>query len=343
MVIVTGGAGFIGSHLVKKLIDRGEKVIVVDNFSAGSRENLEYLGIGNVEIREIDLTNFSDAKKSLEGADTVFHMAARVGGLSYLHDTQESELLALQENLAIDANVFRACQEFGVKKIIYPSSVSVYSLARQRYPGAVFSEPAFVWPQHYDHVSPFRMSIDPDGGYGLAKVLGEIELAMMKNISVGIARIFSAYGENEPLSENFHVLSRLIQAAIKYPQEQMVIWGDGTQTRDYIYVTDCVEALLLLAEKSTEVGTLLIVNVGSGRGISINELAKKIIAISGKDIKPVYDKGKPVGPVSRIADITRAKAILGWEPKIGLDEGLERTYRWIEMNLKSNIKNQISK
>jgi len=340
MIVVTGGAGFIGSHLVKKLRDRGEKVVVVDDFSTGSRENLEYLGVSDTEILEIDLTNFSDAKKALEGADIVFHMAARVGGIPFLHGDANIELLSLQVNLAIDANVFRACQEVGVKKIIYPSSVSVYPLARQKYPGAVFSEAAFVWPQYYDDVSPFCMSIDPDGGYGLAKIIGEIQLHILhqeKRVKAGIARIFSAYGENEPFGENSHVLSRFIQSAIKYPEEQITIWGDGTQTRDYIYVADCAEALIKISDFLDNFpGNLpFIVNIGSGKGISINELAKKIIAISGKDIKPVYIKQKPTGPFSRTADILRAKGTLGWEPKVSLEEGLMRTYKWIERKLLS--------
>jgi GDP-D-mannose 3',5'-epimerase len=334
MILVTGGAGFIGSHLVKILRDRGEKVIVVDDFSTGSRENLEYLGVGDTEILEIDLTNFRDAKKALEGADIVFHMGARVGGIPFLHGDANIELLSLQVNLAIDANVFRACQQVGVKKIIYPSSVSVYPLALQQYPGAVFSEEAFVFPQHYDHVSPLRMSVDPDGGYGLAKILGEIELTMMRGIRIGIARIFSAYGENEPLGTNSHVLSRFIQNAIQHPEGQMVIWGDGTQTRDYVYVTDCAEALVKLADKLEEVpSNLLVVNVGSGRGISINQLAEKVVAISGKEMRLVYDREKPVGPVSRTADISRAKELLGWEPKVSLEEGLMRTYKWIESKM----------
>lgn len=339
MIIVTGGAGFIGSHLVKKLIDRGEKVVVVDDFSTGSRENLEYVGAGTVEIRENDLTNFADAKKALEGADSVYHMAARVGGIPYLHGDENIELLSLETNLAIDANVFRACQELGVRKIIYPSSVSVYPLGKQQDQGVIFSEAELAFPQHYSHLFPFRMSVDPDGGYGLAKILGEIQLYFLKNVKSGIARIFSAYGENEPLGANAHVVSRLMMAALKYPEEQMTIWGDGRQTRDYVYVTDCVDALILLSEKLEEVNTPLVVNIGGGKPVSMKELAEKIIAISGKDIKPVYDYKKPVGPVSRTADITRAKLVLGWEPKVTLDEGLERTYRWIENNLKSQKSN----
>lgn len=326
-IVITGGAGFIGSHLVKKLVERGEKVIIVDNLSAGSRENLEYLGVGDVKIIEADLMNWQDAKEAIEDADTVYHMAARVGGIPYLHDAEDAELVSLETNITIDANVFRACREAGVRKIIYPSSVSVYPMERQKVLGAVFSEEDFIHPDN------LNLTIDPDGGYGLAKVIGEIELNMMAGVQVGIARIFSAYGENEPQGDNAHVLPPLIRSAINYPKEQMIIWGTGEQTRDYLYVTDCAEALIKLSEitenSSPEAGPA-VVNVGAGRAVSIKELAEKIIGISGKKIKPLYDAEKPVGPVSRTADISRAKEMFGWEPKVGLEEGLQRTYKWLE-------------
>lgn len=325
--IITGGAGFIGSHITKKLLDRGEKVVVVDNLSAGSRENLEYLGVGGAEIIEADLTNWHDTRDIFDGADTVYHMAARVGGIPCLHDTEDAELVSLETNIAIDANVFRACRESGVKKLIYPSSVSVYSMEKQKVPGAVFAEEDFVYPLS------LNPTIDPDGGYGLAKVVGETELNMAVGLKIGIARIFSVYGENEPQAANSHVLSRLIKSAINYPKEKMVIWGTGEQTRDYLYITDCADALIKLAEV-TENSSLcsgpIVVNVGAGRAVSINALAEKVTKISGKKIKPVYDAVKPVGPVSRTADISRAREILDWEPKVGLEDGLERTYKWIE-------------
>jgi nucleoside-diphosphate-sugar epimerase len=333
VIAVTGGAGFIGSHLVKKLIEQDKKVIVVDGLLSGA-DNLLFLGIGrsDFELRRTDLSNFSEVKKALEGADAVFHMAARVGGISHLHGAENIELLSMQTNLTLDANVFRACQELGVKKIVYPSSVSVYPMEKQKQLGAVFSEDDFIIKILDSRFQILDSTLDPDGGYGLAKVLGEIELAMMKGIKIGIARIFSAYGENEPLGENSNVLSRFIRSAINYPKEQMVIWGDGSQTRDYVHVTDCAEALIKLLDKITEVGPL-IVNVGAGKSVSISELASKVITVSGKDIQPVYKKGNPVGPVSRTADISRAKEILGWEPKVSLKEGLQRTYQWIEQKL----------
>ena len=335
VILITGGAGFIGSHLAKKLIEQGKKVIIADSFLSGM-DNLFSLGLSqsDFELRQVDLANFSDAKKALEGVDTVFHMAARVGGISYVHGNKNTEAISMETNIAIDANVFRACQEAGVKKIIYSSSVSVYPMKKQESLGAVFSEDDFTVKILNSRFKIPDSTLDLDGGYGLAKALGEIELSMMEGIKVGIARTFSAYGENESLGEKAHVLPRLIKNAIKYPEDEMVIWGDGAQTRDYIYVTDCAEALIKLAE-AIENNSPIVVNVGAGVSVSIGELAEKIIAISGKDIKPVYLKEKPVGPMSRTADISRAKEILGWVPKVSLDEGLEREYRWIEGKLKT--------
>jgi nucleoside-diphosphate-sugar epimerase len=173
------------------------------------------------------------------------------------------------------------------------------------------------------------MEIDPDGGYGLAKILAEIQLFLMKNVKVGIARIFNVYGINEPQDERSHAITDLIKKAIFYPKRKFVVWGDGRQTRDYLYVTDCVEALIKIEEKISKISPLIL-NIGSGKATSIREIAEKIIKISGKDIKPIYDKTKPVGPISRTANINKVKKILSWKPKVNIEEGLEKTYFWIQ-------------
>lgn len=332
--VVTGGAGFIGSHLVKKLIERGGKVIVVDDFSSGSKQNLLNLGIKNsdFELRELDLTNYYQASEGLKEAETVFHFAARVGGIKYLHEGEDSELLTLQENLAIDANVFRVCLEKKVKRIVYASSTAVYPMEKQYSAGAIFSEDDFSPEMRtQDPRFRFQMSINPDGGYGLAKLMGEIQLNWMKDVDIGIARIFNIYGVNEPLDEKSHAISDLICKAIIYPKKEFVVWGDGNQTRDYLYVSDCVDALVKLEEKISDYShSPLIINIGSGRTTSLREIAEEVIKLSGKDIKAIYDLKKPVGPLSRTANIDRIKNLLGWQPKIGLEKGLENTYLWIK-------------
>lgn len=179
-----------------------------------------------------------------------------------------------------------------------------------------------------DPKSTFKMAINPDGGYGLSKILGEIQLNLMLNIKMGIARLFNVYGVNEPLNEKSHAISDLIKKAMNYPKSDFIVWGNGRQTRDYLYVTDCADALIKIEEKISKTSPLVL-NIGSGQATALKTIAAKIIQISGKNIKPKYDLTKPVGPISRTADISKAKKILHWRPKTSLDEGLKRTYLWI--------------
>jgi len=316
-VLVTGGAGFIGSHLVRRLIDERRKVVVADDFSRGSVRNLLDLGV-RMECPKVDLRDYGRALEVVEGAGVVYHLAARVGSVEYLHSSELAELRALQDNLVIDANVFRACVEAGVKKVIYASSVSVYPIDVQQKPGVVLSE---------DDLGYYN----PDGGYGWAKLLGEMQLGWMKSMDVGIARIFNVYGECEPLDETAHVIPALMRKAILYPEEGFVVWGDGNQSRCLIYVSDCVEALTRLEKKASS--SPIIVNIGSDQEVSIKTLAENIVRLSGKDIEMVFDPAKPTGPVSRTADISKAKALLGWQPRVSLVEGLRRTYLWAEKRL----------
>jgi len=334
--IVTGGTGFIGSHLVKKLIEEGREVMIIDDFSSGSMENLLDLGLkrSDFEVRKLDLTNYHQTLGALIGAGSIFHLAARIGGIRYLHGSEYIELSTLQKNLSIDSNVFRACLEKKVKKIIYTSSSAIYNLDKQFCPGAILSENDFsAGIKTQDPKFRFQMSINPDGGYGLSKLIGETQLNLMKNIQIGIARIFNIYGVNEPLDERSHAISDLIRKAIDYPKKDFVVWGNGNQTRDYLYVLDCVDALIKIEEDISE-NSLLTLNIASGKGAPIEKVAKEIIKISGKNIKPSYNFSKPVGPISRTADIGKMKKTLKWQPKIELNEGLKRTYSWIQKKIK---------
>ena len=325
--VVTGGTGFIGSHLVRRLLERGRQVIVAsDLFRLGS-ENLSGLGIGpsELELRSTDLADYQQALKAMEGADSVFHLAARVGSLEYLHGTEMSELLAVQTNLVIDANVFRACLENRVKKLVYASSCAVYPMNRQHQPGAVFSEEDLGRDTG-------QGTIDPDGGYGWSKLMGEVQLGWMKNIDIGIARIFNIYGENEPVEEGkAHLVADLFRKVILSPQSQLSLRGDGRQTLDFLYVSDCADALLALEEKTSNPAA--IVNIGSGNAVSIRTIAEKVAEITGLTAGIAYDAARTAGPKSRAADISNSRALLGWQPRVSLDEGLRLSYSWIQRKL----------
>jgi GDP-D-mannose 3',5'-epimerase len=334
--VVTGGAGFIGSHLVRRLLDEGREVVIADDFSRGNRLNLLDLGI-QTDCHNADLRDLAQTLKVIQGAETVFHLAARIGNVEALHSSETSELEALQTNLVIDANVFRACLMNRVKRLVYASSTAVYPMYRQYRSDVVLSEDDLRLRQRQQFPAPGSDApdigvIDPDGGYGWAKLIGEVQLGWMSDIDISIARIFNIYGENGDLGETAHVIPSLIRKAILYPKVEFVVWGDGKQSRDFLYVSDCVEALLSLEEKASNPAP--IVNIGSDKPITIGALAEKIVRLSGKDAQIKYDPTKPVGPISRTADISQARARLGWQPRVSIDEGLKRTYAWVEKRMK---------
>jgi nucleoside-diphosphate-sugar epimerase len=261
-----------------------------------------------------DLRDYKQALRVVEGADVVYHLAARVGSIDYLHGSSRAELQALQSNLAIDANVFRACIEKGISRIVYASSVSVYPMDKQDKLGAEFRE---------NEIFP----LNPEGGYGWAKIAGEMQLQLMQKVKSSVARIFNVYGEFSQYGESAQLIPALIRKAVRFPSEPFVVWGDGHQTRCMLYVKDCVEALVKLEERVKI--PPLVLNVGNPEVHSIREIAELIIKTSGKSIPILFDKTKPVGPISRIPDINLARRELSWSPKTTLKNGIARTYDWL--------------
>ena len=313
--VVTGASGFIGANLVRSLLQEGRNVIGVDNLSGGTVGNLDGL---ELKTRRADLRLYQQALSALEDADTVFHLAARVGSLEYLHGSRRAELDTLQSNLVIDTNVFRACKELGVQKIVYASSVSVYPISKQDTFGVEFAEP---------DVTPY----DPEGGYGWAKLLGELQLELLEDSKSACARIFNAYGEYSAFGQAAQVVPALIRKAINYPKEEFIVWGSGSQTRNLLYVEDCVKALMLMEAHASQ--RSLVLNIGNPETTTIRSLAEVIVGVSGKQIEVRYDVTRPVGPVSRIPNIERARRMIGWAPRVSLREGVERTYNWMSSRL----------
>jgi len=319
-IAVTGGAGFLGSHIVKHLISRGDEVLIIDDLSSGLRSNLIDLSVEQDCIVG-DLRDYDFAKQSLTNIDTVYHFAAEVGSVDYLHGSYDRELAALQANLVIDANVFKACRENRVGCIIYASSVSVYPFEQQLGAGAVFKEDDAMF------------HVNPEGGYGWSKFLGEVQLNMMQDTSVGIARIFHAYGENIYIRPNrSQVIATLIRKAIRYPAEGFTVWGDGSQRRCFVFIDDVLDALDKL-EKYVRSNGKLTVNLGSQDEVTIKQLAMQIAKLSDKDVQVEFDPTKPTGALSRTPDLKQIRSKLGWVPRVPLGDGLIRTYRWAERRL----------
>lgn len=326
-ILVTGAAGFIGSHLSKAIESRGkDKYTFIDDFSRGKKEYLRYLHVSTPCI-EGDLRDYEWTKVITKNIDTVFHTACRIGGVQFLHGSPNKELKALQDNIAIDNNVFRACVANNVKKIIFTSSISVYNTEVQ-------------YDTHFkgfDEESKYNMKIDPEGGYGWAKFLAEKNLEMMSDagIKVGILRIFKSYGPCDDYSpESGQVVLSLMRKAINYPKEPFVVWGDDSITRNIVYIDDLIDAVLKL-ENRIERGSLT-VNIGGARPISVKEMVEKVIKLSGKDIKVEYDKKIGGGPLQRIPILDRAEKELGWTPTTDLDTGMRKSYEWMNESIRSD-------
>ncbi|MEM0118119.1 MAG: NAD-dependent epimerase/dehydratase family protein [Conexivisphaerales archaeon] len=319
-IAVTGGAGFVGSHAAKRLIQKGHEVLIIDNLSSGSIQNLKDLGIEQ-DCMIGDLRDYNFAKEALKGADIVYHFAAEVGSVEYLHGSIAKELAALQANVTIDANVLRSCVENGINRILYASSVSVYPYSRQLADDAVFKE------------EDFSFHADPEGGYGWAKYIAERQLFGMKDMHAGIARIFHAYGENIYLApDRSQVIASLIRKAVMYPKEDFVVWGDGKQKRCFVFIDDTIEAIELIRQYADKNGTCAF-NVGSEEEVTIGRLAEMIVGISQKGIRVSYDTSKPKGARSRKPDLSLVSRVLGWKPKTSLKDGLKRTFLWAERRL----------
>ena len=314
-VAVTGGAGFLGSHIAGRLISEGNEVVIIDDFSSGSVQNLKDVGVGQ-KVLKGDLKSYDFARTSLHGAETVFHFAAEVGSVDYLHGSKARELASMQANLIIDTNVFRACLEAGASTVIYASSVSVYPFDQQLGQRIQFRE------------QDAEAKVNPEGGYGWSKYLAEKQLSYMPEVASGVARIFHAYGKNIYLKpDRSQVIGSLMRKAIRYPKEDFVVWGDGMQRRCFVYIDDVLDALWMLTKHVQKKGSLT-VNVGSTEEYTIMELAKLIIGISGKRISVKLDPFKPSGALNRMPDLAFVFSTLGWRPKTAFTDGLKETYGW---------------
>jgi len=310
-VLVTGGAGFIGSHLSRRLVSLGAKVTIVDNLSSGKIENIK-------DIRNKVLFLCQDLRrpnpyKACKGQQYIFHLAADMGGMGYIANNPA----ILNHNLRIDLNMLSASRaNLDLNTFLYASSACVYPEYKQNVPWANRLRESDALPAQ------------PDTFYGWEKLTAEF--LFKSELDVRLPRLHNVYGPYSSFDERGKAPMHLITKAIKHPNPPFEIWGDGKQTRSFLYVDDCVDALIKLMESNFQAP----INIGSDRDISINELARLIIKISGKNIVPKYNYAKPQGVRGRNADITLAKKVLGWMPKISLEEGLATTYAWALENYK---------
>jgi UDP-glucose 4-epimerase len=316
-VLVTGGASFIGSHLVDKLVSLKAEVTVVDDLSSGKIENLKE-SWDKIEFVKEDL-EYAKLDKLLEifkGHEIVFHLAARHGGRGYIH-THPADVCS---NFAIDHHVFEASYKAG-ERVIFASSACVYPPKLQNKVDSNY------YLLKEDDTNPFKIEdyLSADIEYGWAKLMGEIQLiAFIKQYGLkGCSlRFVTAYG---PRENETHAIIALIYKAFEQ-MDPYIMWGTGEQERDFTYVEDIVDGTLLAGEKITD-GTPI--NLGTGIKYKIKDVAEKIFEImKWRPKKIIYDLSKPMGVIRRGLDISKARELLNWKPRYTLEEGLRRTINW---------------
>lgn len=309
--LVTGGASFIGSHLVDALLERGAPVRVVDNLSSGRLDNIRaHVDAGLVEFVHADLNDNGVAERATRGIDFVFHLAADHGGRGYVDLHQ----VACATNLALDGAVFRACRRSGVEKIVYASSGCVY-------PNHLQTDPGEILYLTEDLVGP---PYDADNMYGWAKLMAEMTLRAYTEetgLKTANCRYFTVYGNRG--HENHAVIAMIARAFVK--QSPYVVWGNGEQIRNWTHVSDIVSGTILAAEKIDD-GTA--VNLGTMERTRVIDAAREVLRYTGHNAEIELHPEMPTGPLNRVADNSLARKRLGWEPRVKFMDGLHRTIDW---------------
>ncbi len=297
-VLVTGGGGFIGSNLVRALLERGDDVRILDNFSTGNRANLADLA-GEIEVVEGELRSYERVHAATRGVEVVFHQ----GALPSVPRSVQDPLTTAAVNTEGALNVLLAARDEGIRRVVFASSSSVYGNS---------DELPRVETQNPDPISP----------YGVSKLAAErycVSFSRVYALETVALRYFNVFGPNQdPSSQYAAVVPRFITTIAD--GRPVPIYGDGEQKRDFTFVSNVVEANLLAAEAKEVSGT--IVNVATGRATSVHELADTIGTILRLPVERELHPARTGDIRDSYADVTRARELLGWEARIGLEDGL---------------------
>ncbi len=314
-VLVTGGAGFIGSHLVKTLLEKGYQLAVIDDLSSGHLANLEHVK-NQITFIKGDIRDAELIERAVIGCDTVFHLAAMVS----VPKTVRNPLESAGVNDVGTLLVLEAARKMGVRRVIISSSCAVYGDDPQ------LPKKEIMMPR-------------PLSPYAVHKLTGEHYASIyhkLHGLETVALRYFNVYGpRQDPSSPYSGVISIFMSKAIA--NLSPTIYGDGAQYRDFIFVADVVQANLLAAMSTKAPGQVF--NIGSGGFVRINQLWDKICAISGSDIEPRYETSRPGDIVESVADIDAARDVLEFGPAYSFDRGLKATYEWYleQQQLTNNI------
>ena len=315
--VVTGGASFIGSHLVDSLISMESFVTVIDDFSSGKINNLNSsFNNSNLILIEKDITLIEDLDKEFSGADFVFNLAAIHGGRCFI----ESQGKLMLKNLYIDQKVFQSAINEKVKVIIHASSACSYPINFQSSSSSrnLLSE----------NLANFEIpgGAFPDGIYGWTKLMGEFQLKTLTEKTATKGRSARIFTDNGPRENESHAAIALISKAI-LRMDPFEIWGDGNQTRNFTFVADTVSGLLFAAADPSE--DYYAFNIGTSDHIQVNNFVEEIFSIVGRQPQVIHrDINKPAGVASRASNNDFVFKKFGWQPSININEGIKETYSW---------------
>jgi UDP-glucose 4-epimerase len=293
--LVTGGAGFIGSHLTRDLLARGLEVVVLDDLSMGKQENLPT----DAQLIVGDVCSPDDVRKALEGVDVVFHEAARVSVRSSIKQFYDDAEINFMGTL----NLLQCCANSSVRRIVFASSMAVY--ADSEYPEPITEE----------------YKAEPISPYGIAKLAAEkycLQLARDMDIDCHVLRYFNTYGVGQSITPYVGVITIFIERLLA--GKPPVIFGDGEQRRDFVHVSDIVAANILAMDSEERYGLF---NVGTGRATSVKEIAAMLCEKIAPDIAAEYVAAHPGELRYSIADIGRISEILGYSPQVSITERLD--------------------
>ncbi len=302
-VLITGGAGFIGSNVIRYFLERNHGVVVFDNLSTGYRQNIP--SSPNLRFIQGDIRDQALLRKSMEGCEAVLHLAAAVGNIRSIENTAEDSEI----NVLGTLNMLNAVRDQGIRKIVYSSSA------------AIFGEPQRL---PIDEIHPTA----PDSPYGVSKLAGELHAlcyAKLYGIDVVCLRYFNVYGPNQRYDAYGNVIP--IFATRKLKGQSLTIYGDGEQTRDFVHVEDVAQANYLGTTRPDTGGTY---NIGSGASITINQLASMMNTIGDQGPVPLQHVPPRKGEVKHsLANIDKAEARLGYKPHKDLKTGLNDYFKWM--------------
>lgn len=309
--LVTGGVGFIGSHLVNFLKDKGYWVRSVD---IRPKKNC-YLHTKEDEFLRLDLRHYTKAERAVEGIDWVFNLAANMGGIGYIMEYNAS---VMRDNVLINTNMLEASRHAQVKRFYFSSSACIYPRELQVTPNLIPLKEEDDIPAH------------PDSAYGWEKLFTEILCKSYKHdygLEVRIGRFHNIYGSNSTYKGGQEKVPAALCRKVAEASDgsTITVWGDGKQTRSFTYIDDCLNAVYLLMQSDFSDP----INIGTDYLIAIDDLAQMVMKIAGKKLSIVHDLTKPQGVRGRNADLTLVKKVLGWEPKVTLEQGMERLYQWV--------------